>query len=154
MDIKFKDVAALYLPFFAIVDDRSYMVHGYSIDEDMYQVDINEWDSEWWNTDVFKPILKKLSDLSNQDFIFLMNDKFQYENFVNFRIENGNEVEPAAIYCTGLKKLNGRLIETCCVQHVSSLSPTQFKFLVNNDVDLFGLIDLGEAVHAPNNEKN
>lgn len=146
MNTKFKDVANLYLPFLAIVDDRSYMVHGYSIDEDMFQIDIDKQDSDWWNTDNFKPVLKRLSDLSELDLVFLMREKFQYENFINFRIENGSITEPPAIYCTGLKKINDRLIETYCTQHISSLNPVQFKFLINAGVDLFGLIESKEAV--------
>jgi len=143
--MKFKDVANFYLPFLAIVDDRSYMVHGFTQSEDMFQVDIDEQDTDWWNTENFMPVLKRLSSLSEQDLIFLMKEKFQYENFINFRVENGNEIEPAAIYCTGLKKINDRLIETYCTQHISSLSPNQFKFLINAGVDLFGLIDSAQA---------
>jgi len=143
--MKFKDVANFYLPFLAIVDDRSYMVNGYSMDEDMFCIDIDETTQDWWNTENFMPVLKRLSSLSEQDLVFLMKEKFQYENFINFRIENGNEVEPAAIYCTGLKKINDRLIETYCTQHISSLSPAQFKFLINAGVDLFGLIDSAQA---------
>lgn len=63
--MKFKDVAHLYLPFLAIVDDRSYMVHGYSIDEDMFQVDIDEQTQDWWNTSNFKPVLKSLGDCTD-----------------------------------------------------------------------------------------
>lgn len=67
MHTKFKDVAHLYLPFLAIVDDRSYMVHGFTQSEDMFQVDIDEQDTDWWNTENFKPVLKSLSDWSDEE---------------------------------------------------------------------------------------
>ena len=83
--MKFKDVAHLYLPFLAIVDDRSYMVHGYSIDEDMFQVDIDETTQDWWNTCNFKPVLKSLGDFTAG--------------------EIANAIEPMTY---GLKSLNGK----------------------------------------------
>lgn len=73
MPTKFKDVAHLYLPFLAIVDDRSYMVHGFTQSEDMFQVDIDEQDTDWWNTSNFTPVLKSLYNITDEHFFDFFN---------------------------------------------------------------------------------
>lgn len=95
-----------------------------------------------------KPILRRLSDITDAEFNFLVKERFQYSRFIKTMVENESIIEPAAIYFKGLKDIGGREIETQCTQPMSSLNPAQFLYLLSIGIDLFGLIEAGLAIDA------
>lgn len=94
----------------------------------------------------WKLILRPLSDMTDEEVQMLLRMKFEYDSFQNFRIEDESTTEPTCIYATGFKHVNNRAYPTLINQHISSLNPEQFKYLLSIAIDLFRLKESGLAI--------
>jgi hypothetical protein len=152
MSIKFKDVANLYMPFLAIVDDRSYMVHGYSMDEDMFQIDIDEQTQDWWNTTTFLPVLRNLKSISIVEMkdLWLLIFKRHFHESGNTRLLDKDKPKKARlVMMSGVERLgiefNGHIWADSDLQREDYNEHEVTRWLLIKGFDLFGLIESGEA---------
>lgn len=156
--IKFIDVAHLYLPFSAKVDDKIYSVSGYSKQEDMFQVEIENEEPDWWNTSNFRPILRTTGSITLPEmkhiYSIVFKKPFHETGIVKFFPEKSLVSEPRWVLMTGVDRLgieiNGNVWADCDLHNLKHNQHLVTKWYLENWFDLFGLIESGEALDKDN----
>lgn len=156
MKLEFKNVAHLYLPFLAECDDKRCVVNGYSVDEDLFQINLNEQDSDWWNTSNFKPILRKVETISDDEkkelFSIVFGRDFPKSGQIIWRSDKTTSSDPRWILMSGVDRLgieiSGNVWADCDLHNYKFNQHLVTKFLLKKGFDLFELIKNNKAVEV------
>lgn len=150
---KFKEVANLYMPFLAIVDDRSYMVNGYSMSEDMFCIDIDETTQDWWNTENFKPVLRTLDSITDAEkkelWQLIFNRQFHSTGSIQY-FDAHNTTAARCVLMSGCERLgiefDGHVWADSDLHHFPYNHNEVTRWLLIKQFDLFDLIKNGQAI--------